>query len=157
MSVRFLVRSAPSRNGCGAQSPASPARGPAPATSHALGRPAAWTGPTAADAFRHRLGPLGHGLAPPAAHAAGRDIQRVRDRFIRPPCACRSRVALEQGAGALDWPHGRALVPAVPRGAAGQDLPFGNAQAPYGLQGHAILVGTRLDGEERQYNLIVAA
>ena len=37
----FLARRAPSRSGCGAQSPASPARGPAPATSHAPGRPAA--------------------------------------------------------------------------------------------------------------------
>ena len=36
-SIRFLAHSAPSRNGCGPQSPAPPARGPVPATSHAPG------------------------------------------------------------------------------------------------------------------------
>ena len=98
-------------------------------------------------AFQHCLGTLGHGLAPPAAYATGQDVQRIRDRFVRPARALRSRVALEQGAGALNLPHGRARVPVATLGDAGQALPFGGGQVPYVLQGHGILVGTGLDGE----------
>ena len=81
-------------------------------------------------AFPHDFGALGHGRVPPAPHASSRDVPRGGDGFVRPARAFRSRIALEQGTGALDLSHGWALAPAATLGDAGQDLPFGRSQVP---------------------------
>ena len=90
-------------------------------------------------AFQRGLGPFGHGLAPPAPYAVGRDVQRRRDRLVRPARALRSRVALEQGAGALDFPQGRTRMRAAALGDPGQPLSFGRRQVQYVFQRHGIL------------------
>ena len=69
-----------------------------------------------------------------AAHRLVTDAGHNPPR-LRPARACRSRVALEQGAGALDLPHGRAPAPVATFGDPGQGWPFGSSQAQYRISG----------------------